>query len=203
MMFKIMTGLAPVSLQDKIPNRVEARTRYHLRNRGDLQAPVTRLVTYSQSFFPNAVRLWNNFTQAITGSPSVAAFKHNYLKVTPRPTTNPLYYRGARRAAVTHSRMRIGCSSLNANLSQELHVIDSPACTCPDGEEETAEHFFLKCQTYEAERRILLQGLAVLDHPNPNIDLLLYGDRTKSIIHNSEVFKLAHTFITDTKRFIN
>jgi hypothetical protein len=203
MMFKTMTGLAPESLQHKIPNRVEARTRYRLRNRGDLQVAVTRLVTYSQSFFPNAVRLWNSFSQAITDSPSVASFKHNYLKETPRPTANPLYYRGGRRAAVTHSRMRIGCSSLNADLNRELHVIDSPACTCATGEEETAEHYFLQCQTYAAERQTLLLGLALLDHPNPNTDLLLYGDRTKLINHNAEIFKLVQQFITDSNRFIN
>jgi hypothetical protein len=203
MMFKIMTGLAPESLQQKIPNRVEARTRYQLRNRGDLQVAVTRLITYSQSFFPNAVRLWNSFTEAITGSQSVASFKHSYLKETPRPTANPLYYRGGRRAAVTHSRIRIGCSSLNADLNRELHVIDSPSCACTAGVEETAEHFFLQCQTYAAERQTLLLGLELLDHPNPNTDLLLYGDSTKLLNHNAEIFKLVQQFITDSNRFIN
>ena len=203
MMFKIMTGLAPETLQEKLPGRVEARTRYRLRNRGDLQVPVTRLVTYSQSFFPNAVRLWNSFTEAITGSLSVASFKHNYLKATPRPVANPLYYRGGRRVSVTHSRMRIGCSSLNADLTHELHVLNNPACTCPSGEEETAKHYFLHCQKYGVERQTLLTGLALLDYPNPNSELLLYGDRTKTLTHNAETFKLVHKFITDTNRFIN
>jgi hypothetical protein len=36
-----------------------------------------------------------------------------------------------------------------------------------------------------------------------NVDLLLYGDRTKPITHNVEVFKIVHQFITDTKRFTN
>jgi hypothetical protein len=203
MMFKIMTGLAPESLQQKIPNRVEARTRYRLRNRGNLQVPVTRLVTYSQSFFPNAVRLWNDFSEAITGSLSVASFKHNYLKTTPRPKTNPLYYRGARRAAVSHSCMRIGCSSLNADLSRELHVVDSPACTCPSEEAETAEHFFLHCPKYTDQRRPLLLGLALLEHPNPSVKLLLYGNQTKPLPHNAEIFRIVQQFIVDTKRFTN
>jgi hypothetical protein len=203
MMFKIMTGLAPESLQQKIPNRVEARTRYRLRNRGNLQVPLTRLVTYCQSFFPNAVRLWNDFSEAITGSTSIASFKHNYLKATPRPTTNPLFYRGDRRLAVSHSCMRIGCSSLNADLCRELHVVESPACTCPSGDEETADHFLLHCQNYADERRPLLQGLTLLEHPNPSAKLLLYGDRTKPIAHNAEIFQIVRQFLFDTKRFTN
>ena len=201
MMYKIMTGLAPESLLQKIPNRVEARTRYRLRNRGDLQVPFTRLVTYTQSFFPTAVRLWNEFTDAIRNSPSVASFKHNYLKVTPRPSTNPLVYRGERRTAVYHSRMRIGCSGLNADLCRELHVLDSAACTCPSGEDETAVHYLLHCEKYRPERLTMMLGLTQLDHLNPSQDLLLNGDRSKSLDHNNQVFKLVHNFIRTSKRF--
>jgi hypothetical protein len=203
MMFKVMIGLAPDSLYQKIPNRVEARTRYQLRNRGDLQVPVTRLVTYSQSFFPNAVRLWNSFTEALKGCLSVASFKRNYLKATPRPSVNPLFYRGDRRVAVSHSRMRVGCSSLNADLCRELHMIESAACTCPPGADETAEHFLLHCPKYVEERRKMTTALTQLDHPHPNQELLLYGDSTKAIAHNSEIFKIVHLFINDTNRFVN
>jgi hypothetical protein len=201
MMYKIMTGLAPETLLDKIPNRVEARTRYRLRNRGDLEVPFTRLVTYTQSFFPTAARLWNELSNAIVNSPSVAAFKHNYLKATPRPKANPLTYRGERRIAVYHSRMRVGCSGLNADLCRELHVLDSAACTCPSGVDETADHFLLHCEKYRAERLIMTIGLAQLDHHRPNLKLLLHGDSTKPVAHNIEVFKTVHQFIKSSKRF--
>ena len=42
---------------------------------------------------------------------------------------------------VHHSRMRLGCSKLNADLFCNLHVVDSPACSC-GYETENAEHFF-------------------------------------------------------------
>jgi hypothetical protein len=203
MMYKIMRGLAPESLTEKIPSRVEARTRYHLRNRGDIQVPFTRLVSYSQSFFPTAVRLWNDFATALTDSPSVASFKHNYLKVTPRPCINPLFYRGERRTAVSHSCMRIGCSSLNADLCRELHVLDSAACTCPSGEDETADHFLLHCVKFRVERQVMLDNLTQLDHPIPDLDLLLNGDQSKTLDHNSQVFGIVHQFIKTSKRFTN
>jgi hypothetical protein len=201
MMYKIMTGIAPQTLTSKIPSRIDARTRYHLRNRADLEVPMARLVSYSQSFFPAAVRLWNEFTEAIKNSPSVASFKHNFLKKYPRPATNPLYYRGDRRTAVTHSRMRIGCSGLNSDLCNHLHVIESPSCTCPSGEDETAKHFLLHCQKYTAERLLMLATLAQLNYNNPTVDLLLRGSPQRHVTHNAEIFRAVHTFIVSTKRF--
>ena len=162
---------------------------------------MARLVSYSQSFFPAAARLWNELTDAIKNSPSVASFKHNYLKKHPRPAANPLYYRGERRTAVTHSRMRIGCSGLNHDLCNHLHVIDSPACTCPSGEDETAKHYLLHCLKFTAERHIMVTTLAQLNYVNPSVDLLLRGNPTCHVTHNAEIFKAVHTFIISTKRF--
>ena len=160
-------------------------------------------MSYTQSFFPTAVRLWNDFATELTESPSVKSFKHNYLKATPRPATNPLVYRGERRVAVSHSRMRIGCSSLNADLCRELHVLDSPACTCRSGDDETANHYLLHCENYRAERQIMLDSLAQLEHPAPNLELLLNRDQTKTLDHNTKVFKIIHRYIHTSKRFFN
>ena len=201
MMFKITTGLAPAALADKIPNRVEARTRYHLRNRRNLEVPLARLVSYSQSFYPAVVRLWNELTDSIKNSPSVASFKRNYLNDFQRPKANPLFYRGNRRTAVSHSRLRIGCSSLNADLCNRLHVIDSAACTCPTGDDETADHFFLHCQNHGAERQTMLLSLAQLGYTNPNLDLLLNGNPNERLDHNAEIFRTIHLFIVASKRF--
>jgi hypothetical protein len=201
MMYKITSGLAPQTLADKIPNRIEARTRYNLRNRRDLEALYARLVSYSQSFYPAAVRIWNDLSDTIKNSPSVASFKRSYLKDFRRPTVNPLFYRGERRMAVFHSRMRIGCSKLNSDLCNRLHVIESPTCTCPAGVDETAEHFLLSCPKYLAERQIMLNSLAQLNHVNPNLNLLLNGDPTFPLLHNAEIFKVVHSYIAATKRF--
>jgi hypothetical protein len=200
-MFKIMNGLAPSYLYDLIPPRVEARTAYNLRNRADLQQPFARLQTYAQSFFPSTIKMWNDLSHSIKNSASVKSFKHNYLKEFQRPKQNPLFYRGRRRPAVYHSRMRIGCSGLNADLHHVLHVVDSPTCTCAAGVDETPHHFFLNCQRYTAERRKLLLTLAQLNHPNPDVNLLLRGDPLSNIDHNTAVFTAVHEFIIESKRF--
>ena len=139
-MYKVLNGLVPVYLQDLIPDRVQARTRYNLRNRNQRQVPLARLESYSQSFFPAATRTWNQLLEGTKTSPSVNSFKHHYLKEFPRPIPNPLFYRGQRIPAVHHARMCISCSGLNSHLHHELHVVDSPVCTCPLAEDETAEH---------------------------------------------------------------
>jgi hypothetical protein len=79
-MYKVMNGLVPTYLQDLIPDRVQARTRYNLRNRNQRQVPLARLESYSQSFFPASTRTWNTLSEGTKASPSVKSFKHNYLK---------------------------------------------------------------------------------------------------------------------------
>jgi hypothetical protein len=97
--------------------------------------------------------------------------------------------------------MRIGCSGLNNDLCNNLHVIDSPACTCRSGVDETAEHFFLHCEKYTDERLTMVMTLAQLGYVNPRVDLLLSGNPTRHVTHNAEIFKAVHTFIVATKRF--
>jgi hypothetical protein len=148
LMFKINSGRAPTYLQELIPSPIEARTRYNLRNRNDLQIPFARLETYSQSFFPAAARLWNSLSVQFRQSNTVFSFKSRYLKEYPRPRANKLFYLGNRQAAVIHAKMRIGCSMLNSDLHFNLHVVDNPNCRCLMTKYETAEHFFTTCPWY-------------------------------------------------------
>jgi hypothetical protein len=200
-MYKILNGLAPRYLQDLIPGRVQTRTRYQLRNRNDLQVPLARLETYSQSFFPAATRTWNNLTEVTKSSPSVKSFKHQYLKEFPRPPANPLFYRGSRFSAVHHARMRIRCSGLNSDLHNVLHVVDSPLCTCQLGVDETVEHFFLRCPKFAVQRQAMLADLALLNVREPTEQILLFGIGNSSLAHNTKLFETIHKYITSTKRF--
>jgi hypothetical protein len=202
MMYKIETGKAPTYLQDLIPDPIEARTRYNLRNRRDLQVPFARLQTYSQSFYPAAVRQWNSLSRKIKDAPSEDAFKARYLREYPRPKTNHLYYSGTRLLNIIHAKMRIGCSLLNYDLATNLHVIPSPNCLCIMGVPETSKHFLLECPWYTAPR-VEMYGV-LLNIPNlPTIsnELLLYGNPELDDQTNLSIFKNVHHFIKQTKRF--
>ena len=202
MMYKIDSGKAPSYLQDLLPSPIEARTRYNLRNRRDLQVPFARLETYSHSFFPAAVRSWNQLPNSIKEAPSEDAFKARYLKQFPRPKKNHLYYSGNRTANIAHAKMRIGCSLLNYDLATNLHVIADSKCLCIMGVPETSKHFMLECPWYTAQRVQMYADLFMIPNLPPiNIDMLLYGEETLDDQTNLLIFKLVHQFIQQTNRF--
>ena len=59
-----------------------------------------------------------------------------------------------------HARMQIGCSGLHYDLHTNLHVINSPSCTC-GAVHETAYHYhyhyFMECTLYEEQRLELVE----------------------------------------------
>jgi hypothetical protein len=202
MMYKIDSGKAPTYLQDLLPSPIEARTRHNLRNRRDLQVPFARLETYSQSFFPAAVRSWNSIPNDIKEATSDNAFKARYLKKFPRPKRNHLYYSGPRDANIAHARMRIGCSLLNYDLANNMHVIDNPNCFCIMGVPETSKHFLCVCPWYTAARtKMYVDLINIPNLPSISNELLLYGDEELDDQTNLLIFKIVHHFIRETNRF--
>jgi hypothetical protein len=201
MMYKVNNGLAPTYLQDLIPNQVQSRTRYQLRNAADLDVPLARLSTYSNSFFPAATRLWNNLSIRTRTSPSPNSFKTNYLKEHPRPPQNSLFYKGQRQAQIMMARMRIGCSSLNYDLCNKLHVKDSPSCACDSTSAETVEHYFMKCSRYTHFRAILRMDILSIDLESFTMQVILNGNPALDPKTNQTILKHVHQFISSTNRF--
>jgi hypothetical protein len=199
-LYKIKMGKAPSYLRDLLPNNVEARTRYALRNNENMDVPTARIEIYSRSFYPSTARLWNNLPENHRQSPSVASFK--YAQKVLQEKSNPLYYFGERKVSVIHSRLRIRCSVLKAHLFHELHVIDSPLCPCGTGEEEDNEHFFLKCTKFDQARMVMRAswGNLTLCWPPP-IDYLLFGIPDQPHPINIHIFTIVHQYLYDTERF--
>ena len=59
---------------------------------------------------------------------------HEKFKITLQkslPVSNKLYSYGKRKCNIIHSRLRMGCSELNAHL-YDYHVIENPKCACGD-----------------------------------------------------------------------
>jgi hypothetical protein len=198
MMNKIMNGKAPQYLIDLAPEPVHRRTQYQLRNRDNIDVPITRLNILANSFFPSTSRLWNDLDQVAKSRPSVGAFKAHHRSQLPKK--NPLYFYGGRLESAIHARMRIGNSPLKADLCNTLHVIDSPLCpSCGTGANETAKHFFFNCNLFATQRDQLKQDL--LPHIINQVDHLLYGLPDSDHLVNTHVFDAVHKYIRDTKRF--
>ena len=58
-------------------------------------------------------------------------------------------FNGDRKAQILHACLRLGCSSLNADLFNN-HISMTNKCSC--GSIETAEHFLLHCRKYTSLR---------------------------------------------------
>lgn len=57
-----------------------------------------------------------------------------------------------------HARLRMGCSKLNEHLYYNLHVIDSPSCTC-GSPSESVQHYFFECDIYCNQRVLLFNNI--------------------------------------------
>jgi hypothetical protein len=197
LMYKVNNGMTPSYLRDLLPNQVQDRTRYPLRNRGNLDVPLTRLNILSHSFFPQTTRLWNDLPNAVKLRPSVEAFKDFYRKRLPQK--NPLYYYGGRLEAAIHARMRIRNSPLKDDLCTFLHVIDSPLCPCGAGQPETADHFFFHCRLFINERAELVNDLLPLNIVD--VKHLLFGFPDCDHAITLQIFSSVHKYIRETERF--
>ena len=96
-----------------------------------------------------------------------------------------------------HARIRNKCSNLPYDLFIN-HLSQNPLCSC-NRENENAEHFFFRCPKYLNERVILFRETRI--HHPLNINKLLNDDTNEPIKTNNLIFKAAHSFIKNTKRF--
>ena len=113
-LFKILHGLTPVHLNDLLPPLVQDTTSYNLWNSNHFQNYRDNTNLFLTSFFPATIRAWNDLPAEVKDALSVAAFKSHLNKDLKRP---PSYYNtGTRLGQILQARLRLGCSSLNADL---------------------------------------------------------------------------------------
>ena len=96
-----------------------------------------------------------------------------------------LYNHGIRYWNCIHARLRIGCSGLNDHLYSNLHVIDTPNCSC-GASSETVFHYFFQCDRFEDEREQLFQNISLFT--KINISIIIYGETNLSLEDNFKRF---------------
>ena len=194
-MQKVVHKIAPTYLVKLLPNTVNSNVHYELRNSENIEQFTFRTEKFRKSLFPDCVRKWNALDSNLQCEPSVSLFKN---KIAINEKCPKIYYLGARKINIIHSQLRMKCSNLNAHL-YNLHVIDSPKCSCSYRVEDE-NHFFLECPLYFTQRLVLRNIVSNIS--NFNVQTLLFGDETIGSDDSLKILVAVHDFIKDTERFV-
>ena len=189
--YKMINRLCPDYLNQLVPDLVQTRTQYSLRNSNNMSTIRTNTELYYNSFLPSAVRAWNNLSNEIRTSTSLNEFKRKLSENVNKPPK--YYYYGNRVAQIHHSRLRLECSALKQHLHKKK-LVDSPLCTC--GIPETSKHFLFDCPNYQ-----LIRTRTLSEYLHLPTKSLLFGDSRLSENENEKIFEAVHKFITQTGRF--
>jgi hypothetical protein len=178
----------------------------------NITTPLPKTVTYQKSFFPQSIKDWNNLPQQTREATSLASFK-DYQKKTTGYKTNPNYHHNSSKAAINHTRIRLGLSGLSSQRFNYNHIPNPQCLTCGAANEDPI-HYFLLCPTYSAPRPALLEGICeILDDHEIEIDfrrrrfreqfiqLILKGSPHLNDETILRIFEITQSFINNSKRF--
>ena len=180
-------ALSPLYLSSLVPQTVSNASRYNVRNSSDLQTVEAPTSLFYNSSLPSTVRAWNSLPST-TKPDSNNSFKYFLNK--DKDSIPKYYYAGSRKTQIFHTRLRTNCSSLKLDFFLK-NMSDSPFCLC--GSIEDAQHFFFHCGNYQLHQTVLRD--AVSQYQNPNLILLLHGDKALSTEINTTVFEKVQAFI--------
>ena len=194
LLVKIINGLQPPHLYDIFSNYIrDANPRYFLRN-NVIPLVYTRTETFRRSFFPGAIRDWNNLDSEIRGVETVSLLKTK-LKGN-QLVKNSYYSLGSRRINCILSSIKLHCSQLNDDLFKN-DIIDNRYCVC--GDEETPFHYFFQCPRYAAYRNRLYHETDFIQELS--LDIILNGNNQLSHQENIILHETVSSFVQASKRF--
>ena len=165
---------------------------YNLRN-NDTPLVYTRTETFRRSFFPSAIRAWNNLSQDLKNVETISLFKTK-LKSN-QPSKNQYYTFGTRKVNCIILSMKLHCSQLKDDLFKN-NIINYRNCDC--GANETAFHFFFQCPLYTNHRNQLYHKTNFVEL---SLDTILNGLSQSSRDKNMLIHEAVASFIINTKRF--
>ena len=170
--------------------------------------PISMTQRFRNSFFPYCQIGWDSLVHEVRSSNSVAEFKRNYLHhMAIRPQKNEYFNINDRYGMKLLTKLRVDFSDLRAHRFNHHFNCTSPICKC-SFEEETTEHFLLRCSRFDDQRRALLESASdiinndIKQLPNDHItDILLFGSKAFNEISNKLILESTIRYIKSSKRF--
>ena len=126
---------------------------YNIRNQNDFSLPNYRLQITRNSFFPSTINAWHNLEPEVRLSQNINQFKCVIKSKNGNYRVPKHFLIGYRKRNILLTRLRNGCSSLNADLYR-VNLTISPTCQCGHAYEDVF-HFFFQCNIYTNQRRTL------------------------------------------------
>ena len=161
---------------------------------------------YKNSFFPDAIKSWNNMGAEFTSSNSLAIFKKNITAII-KPKPKSLYNIHDPVGLKYIFQLRVGLSPLKYHKKNH-NFIDTPVERCDCGfSPENVSHFLFYCPLYAAPRLDLLNTVSTILRPNnllhliENTELYLYGHNSLNTAVNKIVILSTIKYIKDSNRF--
>jgi len=204
LMFKIHNNMTPSFLKDNITpgrpsfNRINNQLNYH-----EIFCNTER---YNNSFFPDAIRTWNNIDVDFKMIDNILSFKKKLTSLI-CPNKRSTFHIFDPPGLKYLFQLRVGLSPLKYHKFK-YNFLNTPHDICECGTaSEDPKHFFFHCSLYAQHRIKLLDSISMTLLPHPeivvddNTSLLLYGYHKLSFAQNSQILISTIKYIKETKRF--
>ena len=205
-LYKIRNGLTPDYL--KIPLPATRGNRYGTRSVNEFHDLACRTTSYTNSFYPNSIKIWNEIGPELRQVRSLSEFKSKILNII-RPVKKSVFHvhdpTGIRRLF----QIRVGLSPLNEHKKRHnFRDTISDICHCQT-HPETTDHFLLHCDRFiearhdmfEVVNPILIKNNLRLPNNTQLVKLLLYGHVNLCEADNISVISGTLNFIHKSTRF--
>ena len=160
------------------------------------------------SFYPHAIKIWNEIDPSLRQAPSLSIFKSNILKLI-RPLKKDVFNIHDPKGIKRLFQLRVGLSPLRRHKKHHKFK-DTPTdiCRCQMSA-ETTKHFLVYCNLFTEARDLMFQVINPILESNDLIlhsddqlkDLLLYGHYTLSVDENHAVLTATLKYIHESTRF--
>ena len=168
--------------------------------------PARRTIRYERSFFPFCQLGWDDLDENLRQANSLEEFKRLFVKQI-RPPQKGFSLLDNRYGLKRLTQLRVGFSDLRQHRFDHNFNCPSPICKC-GLEEETNEHYFLRCHFYTVERIALLGSLSDIVKNDMSClpyshlcDIILYGSKVYNDVSNKMILQSSIHFIKSSKRF--
>ena len=203
---KIVSNKIPLYIKDKLPpNR---RPLFNHNPRNTFHEIKCKSFRYMNSFFPDAIKSWNNVITYFPNVPSIDILKcHINSLICPKAKSifgvhDPLGLRYL-------FQLRVDLSPLRKHKMRH-NFVDTPSdkCICDHGIEDT-NHFLFSCPFYTIPRATLVASVIEILHKynlynlGNQAQLYLYGQSNISDADNRNIILATIRYIKETRRFSN